>query len=310
MPMAVAAASLVSLGCYAQCKDRPLHVFYLRPDADELQLLEAAAKGHCRTAGVELRWGEHLPSERGVDVLVTRIPTAEELDSLAPDLRSLLVPFAGPTETTKALMRERPHLSLHNSHFNAVPTAELAIALLMAVVKRVGELDLQMRGEAKSGMAWTAGFQNRTMDTMKLSGRTAVVLGYGAIGSRVATVLHAMGMDVHAVRRSAPAGNASDGVATVHQLADLHALLPKADVLVVCLPGTMHTVGLLGHEELQAMPKGAFLVNVGRANVIDEEALFRALQDGHLGGAGLDVWYNYPMLSGQGMDNNEHVLGP
>ena len=193
--------------------------------------------------------------------------------------------------------------------------------------------------------------QLRATPSLTLNGRTALVLGHGAVGSRVASALAALGMDVHAVARSqrrrsdgggGAAGvtvhgnsiNGNSGASTggsaitrtststststpskaglrEHPLRVDESLLATAAVVVVCLPGTAETKGLLGERELRRLPRGAYLVNVGRGSVVDEGALFRALRDGHLGGAGIDVWYNYPnamfQQKGPEVDSN---LGP
>jgi phosphoglycerate dehydrogenase-like enzyme len=74
----------------------------------------------------------------------------------------------------------------------------------------------------------------------------------------------------------------------------LPELLPAADVLVSCLPLTTRTEAIIGEAELALLPENALLVNVGRGAVVQEKALFNALRSGRLGGAGLDVWYQYP----------------
>jgi len=87
----------------------------------------------------------------------------------------------------------------------------------------------------------------------------------------------------------------------------------QVHVLIICLPGTKATDSLICDAQLRLLPKGAVLVNVGRGNVVEERALYDALADGHLGGAGIDVWYRYPMLPGTGMgagDGSSTHLGP
>merc|ERR1719464_2287731 len=115
-------------------------------------------------------------------------------------------------------------------------------------------------------------------------------------------------MEVHVVRRRVLEGSpARLGRTAVHGLSELEDLLPRTFALLVCLPGTAETHGLLGRDELRAMPRGGVLVNVGRGSIVDEAALFEALNDGHLASAALDVWYNYPMLQGQGLSSGEGV---
>lgn len=126
-----------------------------------------------------------------------------------------------------------------------------------------------------------------------LDGSTALVLGYGAIGRRLARACQALGMTVLATRRSATTVS-HDGVAEVHPAADLPSLLPLAGVLLITLPLTPQTTGLIGSTELALLPTGAVLINVGRGAIVDEDALFQALQQGHLAAAGIDVWWRYP----------------
>ena len=111
-------------------------------------------------------------------------------------------------------------------------------------------------------------------------------------------------MEVTVVRRGSsgdisdpggpPVGAPSAARVRARPVAELPSLLPGADVLVICLPLTDETRGLIGGSELALMPERAILVNVGRGPIVDESALYHALRDGTLHAAGLDVWYNYP----------------
>jgi phosphoglycerate dehydrogenase-like enzyme len=134
----------------------------------------------------------------------------------------------------------------------------------------------------------------RPAAAVQLSGRTALVLGYGAIGQRVARGCAGLGMRVLAVRRDPPAPPRPGDDPAVHAPSDLPDLLGRADALLVTLPLTPATLGLIDATALARLPEGALLVNVSRGPIIDERALFDALTSGHLGGAGLDVWYQYP----------------
>jgi phosphoglycerate dehydrogenase-like enzyme len=163
----------------------------------------------------------------------------------------------------------------------------MALALLLAAARRLVPNDQALRrGD------WTLRYDPPPVTI--LHGKTVLILGYGAIGQYVGRVCRALGMRVMAVRRQ-PAGPApADSEATVYGVDALFNLLPQADVLMVTLPLTAETRGLIGAAELALLPAGALLVNVGRGPVVDEAALYQALHSGRLAAAGLDVWYRYP----------------
>lgn len=123
--------------------------------------------------------------------------------------------------------------------------------------------------------------------TPDLPGRTAVILGIGAIGSRIARLSKAFGLYVVGVNRSG--SGSADGVDEYAAAEDLPALAGRADVLVITLPSTPETNGMVDATVLRSLPAGAVVVNVGRGDVVDEAALVRLLDEGHLGGAALDV---------------------
>jgi phosphoglycerate dehydrogenase-like enzyme/protein tyrosine phosphatase (PTP) superfamily phosphohydrolase (DUF442 family) len=217
-------------------------------------------------------------------ILVDGDPTREKL-AASPDLRAVLQPYTGVSPENLALMREFPGVALHNSHSPALPTAEMAFALLLTAAKAIVPLDRTLRqGD------WSR--RVRPIPSVLLSGKTALLLGYGAIGRHVARMCRGMGMQVLALRRNGD--TTSDEFADVFPASSLHSLLPRADALIVSLPLTDETRGVIGARELALLPRGAVLVNVGRGPVVDEGALYQALKDETLGAAGLDVWYNYP----------------
>ena len=140
----------------------------------------------------------------------------------------------------------------------------------------------------------TGDWDDDTHPTDTLAGKTAVILGYGAIGHRIAPVCRALGMSVVGIRRHEPPEPIDSSGVHVYAWTHLHELLPRADVLLCVLPQTPETTGLIGAGELALLPPHAILVNVGRGRVIDEEALYHALADRRIKAAGIDVWYEYP----------------
>lgn len=234
---------------------------------------------------VVLSAGPELPAPADFDLLIAGRPSREQLEA-SPNLRTLIIPFAGLSGSTRALLADFPHISVHNLHHNTTQTAEIAVALLLAAARRIIPADRQMRqGD------WTIRYEPPPV--LILEGKTVLILGYGAIGRHVGRVCQALGMRVLAVRRT-PARQTLDPLTEVHPGEHLPQLLPQADVLMITLPLTDQTRGLIGPKELASLPQGAVLVNVGRGAVVDDEALYRALENGHLMAAGLDVWYQYP----------------
>lgn len=233
---------------------------------------------------ITLTYGKHGDVPSTCELLVAGRPSSEDL-SASEHLKAVIVPWAGIPKVTGELLAARPHLSLHNLHHNAAPTAELAIALMLAAMKRVPLLDRALRrGD------WRERFEDNSR-LLLVEGRTALVLGYGAIGKRVARACTGLGMKVQAVRRGVDQDR--DAWATIHSSEELPALLPFADVLMVCVPLTVDTEGLLDSARLAMLPDNAVIVNVSRGSVVDGESLYRELLSGRLR-AGLDVWYTYP----------------
>ncbi|MBO8140638.1 MAG: D-2-hydroxyacid dehydrogenase [Firmicutes bacterium] len=146
------------------------------------------------------------------------------------------------------------------------------------------------------------------------AGRTVGVAGLGDIGTEVAQLATAMGMRVVGWRRS-PA--AVGGVERVYAgRKELVPFLAESEFVVIVLPLTRETRGLLGRQELSAMRQGAYLINVGRGPIVDEAALLEALQSGRLAGAALDVFAREPLPEGHPLwelDNvyiTPHISGP
>ncbi len=126
-------------------------------------------------------------------------------------------------------------------------------------------------------------------------GKTVGVVGLGNIGDEVARLAKAFGCRVLGTRRSATGRGPAPNVDLVLPAGDLHELLRESDYVAICVPLTPETGGLIGEAELRAMKPSAFLVNIARGPVIVEEALVRALREGWIAGAALDVFEREPL---------------
>jgi phosphoglycerate dehydrogenase-like enzyme len=170
---------------------------------------------------------------------------------------------------------------------NAGSVAELAVLHLLALSRRFDQTRACLR-DGLLGEPVSHG----------LAGRTATVIGLGAIGQEVLTRLRPFGVRLVGMGRR-PRSEADAAVVALadeyRPLSQLHAALATTDLLVLCLPLNAGTHGLIGAAEFHALRPGAILVNVGRGPVVDHDALVAALRSGRLEGAGLDVFWQEPI---------------
>jgi phosphoglycerate dehydrogenase-like enzyme len=164
--------------------------------------------------------------------------------------------------------------------------AEHAFLLMMALHKNLFALDAALRkGD------WTP----QRPYLPELRGRSLLILGLGHIGQELVRWGQFLGMKLTVLTRTPGKARAeTSGDVAVGRLQDLGAHLPAADFVIVAIPAAPGTIDLIGEKEFQQMKPGAFIINVGRGPVINEDALYHALKTRRIAGAGLDVWYQYP----------------
>jgi phosphoglycerate dehydrogenase-like enzyme len=197
---------------------------------------------------------------------------------------------AGPDHVLEAGFRPEVMITSGRS-LHDLPVAEHTLALVLAAARR---LDLTTR--AQIGRRWAGelgGLQpsdnSRRFTTLR--GAQVVIWGFGSIATTLAPYLEALGARVTGVARSA---GERAGFPVVAQ-AELAAVLPTADVLVLILPATAETRGSLDADVLAMLPPRAWVVNVGRGATVEEDALVAALQEGRIAGAALDVTRTEPL---------------
>ncbi len=181
----------------------------------------------------------------------------------------------------------RDFIVTNASGVHAIQISEHILAFLLAFARRLPDAV-----RAQSQHRWQR--QASPGDSVfELAGKTLVLIGVGAIGARTAQVAAALGVRVLGIRRNA--GNAAPGVEQICGPERLHDFLPQADFVVLTVPLTPETRKLMGERELRLMKPTAYIVNIGRGGTIDEAALVRALAEGWIAGAGLDVFENEPL---------------
>ena len=172
-----------------------------------------------------------------------------------------------------------------NAGAYAEPMSEHVLALALALAKRLPQ----------NHAALTRGVFDQQTPTRSIHGSLVGILGFGGIGQASARLFRMLGAQVHAINRSGSTDAAVDHIGTMR---DLDLLLGAADILVVSLPLTRATDGLIGRRELSLMKPDAILINVARAGIIDEDALYERLEHNPSFSAGIDAWWHEPR--GQG----------
>jgi phosphoglycerate dehydrogenase-like enzyme len=166
--------------------------------------------------------------------------------------------------------------------------AEHTFTLLLALYKDLLKYDSDLRRGEWNRPRAPGG------DVREVQGKTMGVLGFGHIGRALVAPAGGFGMEFVAIRGSEPDEKAPEGVDFLGGPDDTDYLYEESDVVVVAVPLNDETRGMVGRAELDAMGDDAVLINVARGPVVDEEALYRALEAGDIGGAGIDTWYDYP----------------
>ncbi len=228
--------------------------------------------------------GEKLPEDRQVQIFVAGRPTREQIDQLG-SIETLIVPWTGISPETRSVMLNYPDVRVYKLHHNASATAEMALSLLLAVAKRVLPFDQRMRNND-----WRLRYQKS--DTVLLEGKNALILGYGKIGTLVRGYLEVLGVQVRMIKRTLTEQDSKEEA--TFPPSKLWELLPATEILILALPHTDDTDNVISHKELALLPSNAILINISRGKIVDQEALYTALKEGKIYGAGLDVWYNYP----------------
>ncbi len=192
---------------------------------------------------------------------------SREFLTQAKKLIHIQVPWTGAESLDFELLREFPRITISNSHSNSLAIAEHAVALLISAAKNIVYSDSYMRkGD------WTPRYNDVTAQW--LTGKTLGVIGYGAIGKKVASILRSgFNMDIMAISRNHPE-KYSQETSFSGTFESLDHVLKNSDYILLALPYTHETKGLIGERELDLLRGNAVLVNVGRGKVIDEEALY------------------------------------
>lgn len=243
---------------------------------------------------------------RGARALVTLLHDRVDgplLDAAGPELRCVANVAVGYDNIDVAAATERGVLVTNTPGVLTDATADLAMALILAVTRRIGEGERLVR--ARTPWSWHMFF----MLGSGLQGKTLGVIGLGAIGQATARRARAFGMEIAYTNRR-PASAEIEAELGGARALELDDLLAAADVVTIHAPLTPDTHHLIDAARLRQMRPQAYLVNTARGPIVDEAALARALQGNEIAGAALDVFEHEPDVDPALLELDNVVLVP
>ena len=244
---------------------------------------------------------DSLNHEVDIDVWIPD-PYAGRAKKIWPHLRGvrLVLALMAGTEWVPEIVW--PHVTICNAHgSHNISTAEWTVSAMLAMLKYFPfYLDVQRLGEWKLRFEASAHYAAITGDQRplyppvmleELTGKRVLMVGYGEIGKEIERMLGPFSVELTRVARTARANP------KVHAVSELDSLLPQAEIVVLILPDTPESHGLMGARQLALLPQGALLVNAARGPIVQTDALVVALQSGHIRAA-LDVTDPEPLPDG------------
>lgn len=272
--------------------DKPITVLFIWQPGEELkQYLTASLKQRPDVRMVyppDTQQETYCALAPEADIIIGWRPTKELLEK-AENLKLFINPGAGVKHLIDLFRthNETHDVTVINGHGNAYFTAQHAVALLMALTNKV----VQHHNWMAEGR-WRMGDSEAA--SLPLRNRHIGLLGYGAINQKVHKFLSGFDVDFSICRRSWE-GKSEPSIRfkNMHDITHLHDFLEVVDTLMIAVPHTPETEGMIGKKELELLGPDGLLINVGRGVVVDGEALFTALERKTIAGAGIDVWYDY-----------------
>lgn len=236
-----------------------------------------------------IAWKMGLAQAEALVVLLSESLSEADLD-LAPRLRAVATFSVGVNNLPVEACQRRGIRIVNTPGVLTDATADLALTLLLALTRRLREgEDLARSGQWK-------GWAPEQLLGAGLSGKTCGILGAGPIGKAFARRAWALGMKPVFWDREGKGTKVDFGAGIARRL-PLADLLPRSAALSLHCPLTDATRGLLTRPMLELLPRGAFILNTARGGILDEEATIQLLHQGHLGGAGLDVYEGEPAIN-------------
>jgi D-3-phosphoglycerate dehydrogenase len=245
-----------------------------------------AAKGHTFNFFTDRREDEETLVDRMKDsdiVIISNIKLPASVLQQCPKLKYLSVAFTGLDHIDLAYCSQHNIAVQNAAGYSTTAVSELAVELMLDVLRKVTELDGTIRQGGSRGA-----FLGR-----ELKGKTVGIVGTGAIGIATMRLLKAFGCTLLAYSRS----QRSESIELGAEYCNLDTLMQRSDIVTLHVPMTAETHHLISAEKIALMKPTAILINTARGNVVDIEALAKALKENKIAGAGIDVYEKEPPLA-------------
>jgi D-3-phosphoglycerate dehydrogenase len=243
---------------------------------------------------------EIIEALQGASIYVANhAPLTKKILEGAPDLRLAVIARGGPTNANIKAATQRGVLVCNAPGRNATATAEHTVSLILAVLRRIPE----SHGALAQG-EWRGDYYEYDKCGLELEDSTAGLIGYGAIGSRVARILCGFGCQVLVYDPYVKPETLGD----LAQIVELDELLSRSRIVSLHARATSQTRGMIGKKQLAAMPAGSVLINCARGTLVDYDAVCDALDSGHLWGAGFDVFPEEPIPADSRLLKTPHLV--
>ncbi|MCF2706031.1 2-hydroxyacid dehydrogenase [Arcanobacterium haemolyticum] len=234
---------------------------------------------------------ELIDALQGADICFSHsFPFSEKVFAACPDLKLVTICRGGPVNVDMDAATRHGVTVAFTPGRNATSTAEHSVAMIMAAARQIAQRD----SELKAG-EWRGDYYNYNAVGPEISGSTIGVCGYGAVGSRVAKILQAMGAHVMIYDPWVDPEKILPGMERVNSLEEM---LPRSDILTLHMRLTKENEHIIGAKEIALLPADAILVNCARGGLLDYDALADALDSGALFAAACDCLPFEPLPEG------------
>lgn len=265
-------------------------------EAHDVVQIEATSAG---ASLAEMNLSEEL---QAANVIIAELDMVDAATlALAPNLELVVSCRANPVNVDLEACTARGIPVATTPGRNAVVTADFSFALLLATVRKVSESERWLRSGAWSPEHTFEPYER--FRSIGLAGRSLGIVGGGNVGRRV--MKRALGFDMNVLVYDPFLKDGDLG--TDAKVVDLHTLMRDSDVVSIHAPLTPETIGLIGAEELALMKPSAFLINAGRAAIIEEAPLLQMLREKRIAGAGFDVFHEEPVSTDSELFTLENV---